>query len=95
MSPETCWADLRRLINEKVVASCLLFTSLQFNKIHLSLSTGQNICTSVKIQNSAMCLRWLTEDFSWLGYLEFGHPRCVYNNEVKYNEGQNTTKFIS
>ena len=26
--------------------------------------------------------------------LEFGHPRCVCNNEVKYNEGQNTTKFI-
>jgi len=27
MSPETCWADLNRLINEKVVASCWLFTS--------------------------------------------------------------------
>jgi len=27
--------------------------------------------------------------------LEFGHPRCVCNNEVKYNEGQNTTKFIN
>ena len=27
--------------------------------------------------------------------LEFGHPRCVSNDEVKYNEGQNTTKFIS
>ena len=27
--------------------------------------------------------------------LEFGHPRCVCNNEVKYNEGQNTTKSIS
>jgi len=27
--------------------------------------------------------------------LDFGHPRCVCNNEVKYNEGQNTTKFIS
>jgi len=27
--------------------------------------------------------------------LEFGHPRCVCNNEVKYNESQNTTKFIS
>jgi len=27
--------------------------------------------------------------------LEFGHPRCLCNNEVKYNEGQNTTKFIS
>ena len=23
------------------------------------------------------------------------HPRCVNNNEVEYNEGQNTTKFIS
>jgi len=27
--------------------------------------------------------------------LEFGHPPCVCNNELKYNEGQNTTKFIS
>ena len=27
--------------------------------------------------------------------LEFGLPRCVCNNEVKYNEGQKTTKFIS
>jgi hypothetical protein len=27
--------------------------------------------------------------------LEFGHPRCVCNNGVKYNEGQKTTKFIS
>ena len=27
--------------------------------------------------------------------LEFGRPRCVWNNEVKYNEGQNTTEFIS
>jgi len=27
--------------------------------------------------------------------LDFGHLRCVCNNEVKYNEGQNTTKFIS
>jgi hypothetical protein len=26
--------------------------------------------------------------------LEFGHPRCACNNEVKYHEGQNTTKFI-
>ena len=28
MPPETCWADLKRIINEKVVASCWLFTSL-------------------------------------------------------------------
>ena len=28
LSPETCNADLKRLINEKVVASCWLFTSL-------------------------------------------------------------------
>jgi len=30
-----------------------------------------------------------------LSFLEFGHPRCVCNNEVEYNEGQNTTKFIA
>ena len=29
LSPETCWADLKRLINEKVVPSCWLFTSLR------------------------------------------------------------------
>ena len=28
LSPETCWAELKRLINEKAVASCWLFTSL-------------------------------------------------------------------
>ena len=28
MSPETVWADLKRLINEKVVASCCLFILL-------------------------------------------------------------------
>ena len=27
--------------------------------------------------------------------LEFGHPLCVCNNEVKYNEGQKASKFIS
>ena len=34
-------------------------------------------------------------EFDFQCYLEFGHRRCVCNNEVKYNEGQNTTKFIS
>ena len=28
LSPETCWADLKRLIDENVVASCWLFPSL-------------------------------------------------------------------
>ena len=28
LRPETCWADLKRLINEKVLASCWLFISL-------------------------------------------------------------------
>ena len=28
MSPETCRAELKRLVNENVVASCWLFTSL-------------------------------------------------------------------
>jgi len=28
LSPETCRAELKRLINEKAVASCWLFTSL-------------------------------------------------------------------
>ena len=34
MSPETCRAELKRLISEKVVASCWLFTSV--NCIRLS-----------------------------------------------------------
>jgi len=29
---------------------------------------------------------------TWL-HLEFGHPRCVCNNEVKYNEGQKHNKI--
>jgi hypothetical protein len=34
----------------------------KMNEIHLSLSIGQNICTGVKMQNSSVCLRWLTEE---------------------------------
>ena len=37
LSPETCWADFKRLINEKVVASCWLFTSsfpIQLDTFH-------------------------------------------------------------
>ena len=30
LSPETCRAELKRLINEKVVGSCWLFTSLYY-----------------------------------------------------------------
>ena len=26
---------------------------------------------------------------------EFVHPRCVCNNEVEYNVGQNTTSFLA
>ena len=33
LSPETCRADLKRLINEKVSASCWLFTSLSTYKL--------------------------------------------------------------
>ena len=32
MSSKTCRAELKRLINEKVVASCSLFTSLYVNE---------------------------------------------------------------
>ena len=35
MSPGTCRADLKRLINEKVVASCWLLTSLSGILFHL------------------------------------------------------------
>ena len=27
--------------------------------------------------------------------LEFGHPCCVCNNEVRYNEGQNTNNLLA
>ena len=37
MSPETCRADLKRLINEKVVASCWLFTLLSNFRFGYSL----------------------------------------------------------
>ena len=49
LSPETRWADLKRLINEKVVASCWLFyivvltmhghTNINFNIVAV------NVCT--------------------------------------------------
>ena len=35
MSPETCRAELKRLINEKVAASCWLFTSLYTTLIYI------------------------------------------------------------
>ena len=39
-------------------------------------------------------LRFTNYNFSFLNLcLEFGHPHCVCNNEVKYNGGHNTTKF--
>ena len=34
MSPETCTADLKRLINENVVTSCWLFTSIWQHYFH-------------------------------------------------------------
>ena len=34
LSPEICWADLKRLINEKVVTPCWLFTSSYFYYLH-------------------------------------------------------------
>jgi hypothetical protein len=41
LSPETCRADLKRLINEKVLASCWLFTSLyQWCAVTQTSTTG-------------------------------------------------------
>ena len=42
---------------------------------------------------SSLC-RILSDESRDACDLEFGHPPCVCNNEVEYNEGQNTTKFI-
>jgi len=44
-----------------------------------------------------MISRYLTDKHKnrRFDFLELRHPRCICNNEVKYNEDQNTTKFIS
>jgi hypothetical protein len=43
LSPETCWADLKRLINGKIVVeSCWLFTLL--NKEELVSNTKYEWC---------------------------------------------------
>ena len=41
LSPETCRADLKRLINEKVIVSCWLLTSL-YNIIFLNKYLSRN-----------------------------------------------------
>ena len=51
--------------------------------------------TRRRIQSLFATLRHNVKGQDWVGYLEFGHPCCVRNNEVKYNEVQNTTKFNS
>ena len=43
MPPETCRAELKRLINEKVVASCWLFTSLLFYCCYIGLHASYSI----------------------------------------------------
>ena len=48
LSPETFRAELKRLINEKVVASCWLFTSLDYSSFG---RICQNV-SNVKLCNS-------------------------------------------
>ena len=50
MSAETCRAELKRLINEKVVESCLLFTSLY-------LSTVNRVCLTIFSIAKIICVR--------------------------------------
>ena len=47
MSPKTCMAELKRLIIEKVVASCWLFTSLYQND---ALSHGHQILLNLRLE---------------------------------------------
>jgi len=53
LSPETCRAELKRLINEKVVASCWLFTSLSLSyfcrKTKISLNVIPYMYILIKI----------------------------------------------
>ena len=46
MVPETCWPDIKRLINEKVVASCWLFTSFYITTGFMNLP--KNLCAISK-----------------------------------------------
>ena len=78
---------IRRLFTV-FTATGICLTSYVDNLLARSLADRQHnqyveLNIKIKMRNSESC---------WL--LAFGHPRCVCNNEVEYNECQNTTKFI-
>ena len=68
LSPETCRADLIRLINEEVVASCWLLTSLclmnfQYSKVlmtHLFLPTQRQSFPAASALLLTFKLKWLS-----------------------------------
>ena len=62
MSPKTCRAELKRLVNEKVVASCWLFTSLYYNifgttcLLVISIFGGGSLIWLICPTTSVICL---------------------------------------
>ena len=76
LSPETCRAELKRLIKEKVVASCWLFTSLYWMAINNSIckyrtgidkhffkSHGTELWETLGVRENYLFLVW--------GYIKF------------------------
>ena len=67
LSPETFWANLKRLINENVVASCLLFTLLNVSLLmvlilwHLHYILAATVCpVGRNYFSSLLCERMIT-----------------------------------
>ena len=56
MSPETCRAHLKRLINENIVAFCWLLISL-YAEIFYRISLISNIADILFVEISWICLR--------------------------------------
>ena len=54
LSPETCRAEIKRLINEKVVASCWLFTSL---RVYSFTAEAERECFRQKLPH-VNCYTW-------------------------------------
>ena len=59
MSPEICVADLKRLINENVVASCWLLSSLFLVYLYLSIPTCfGRLCAPHQEKQLYLCDTW-------------------------------------
>jgi len=103
LSPKTCRADLKRLINEKVVASCWLLTSLNYrhvqtldtisNTVELPRHDEAYVAERVKPASVIDCInvQATVSSTSWQTILYFCYYKIIHNYSVllfqTYNNG--------